>query len=191
VTDGETRLDGILRFLRQAERLKTVTRTCWTSAGDQESVAEHTWRLSLMALVLEPELSGLDMARLLKICVIHDLGEAIGGDISAKLQPPAGKAEQERRDLNQLLEPLPPDVRTGIMELWDEYESGATREARVAKAMDKLETILQHNQGRNPATFDYRFNLDYGRRVMTDDPVIVRMREILDAETAARATEEH
>lgn len=178
---------GTLQFLRDAEQLKNVTRTSWTSAGHRESVAEHTWRLSLMAVVIGDAFPGLDMAKLLKLCIIHDLGEAIGGDISATLQPPDGKAAQERRDLLLLLEPLPARVRAGITDLWDEYESAATPEARVAKALDKLETIMQHNQGRNPPTFDYRFNLEYGRGYTAGDPLIVEIRRILDEETLARA----
>ena len=180
-------LRGVIQFLQSAETLKNVTRTAWTSAGHQESVAEHTWRLSLMAVVLESAFPGIDMAKLMKMCVIHDLGEAISGDISATLQPPQGKAAQERLDLLKLLEPLPGRVRDEIVQLWDEYESAATPEARVAKALDKLETIMQHNQGRNPPDFDYAFNLDYGRRFTADDPVIVEMRRILDAETQAHA----
>jgi putative hydrolases of HD superfamily len=180
-------LPGTLQFLRDAERLKNVTRTSWTSAGNRESVAEHTWRLALMAVVLEHAFPGIDMAKLLKMCIVHDLGEAIGGDISATLQPPAGKAAAERRDLLQLLEPLPARTRLEIVSLWDEYERAETVEARVAKALDKLETIMQHNQGRNPPTFDYRFNLDYGRRYTADDPVIAEIREILDRETLTRA----
>jgi putative hydrolase of HD superfamily len=122
-------ITGILEFLKSAERLKNVTRTSWTSAGHRESVAEHTWRLCLMALVLGREFDDVDIARLMKICVIHDLGEAIGGDISATLQPPEGKAAQERADLLELLEPLPQKARAEIVDLWDEYEAAATPEA--------------------------------------------------------------
>jgi putative hydrolases of HD superfamily len=180
-------LHGLLAFLRSAERLKNVPRTAWTSEGHRESVAEHSWRLCLMALVLAPEFPDIDMARLLKMCVIHDLGEALGGDISATLQPPEGKAAQERADLLELMEPLPPVVRSEILELWDEYEAASSPEARIAKALDKLETILQHNQGRNPPTFDYDFNLDYGARYTSVHPVLGEIRRILDQETAARA----
>jgi putative hydrolases of HD superfamily len=79
-------LTGVLDFLRAAERLKTVTRSAYTSEGRAESVAEHTWRLCLMAIVLAPEFPDVDVARLIKICIIHDLGEAIGGDIPAPEQ---------------------------------------------------------------------------------------------------------
>lgn len=176
-----------LEFLRSAERLKDVTRTSWTSAGTRESVAAHTWRVTLMATVFAPEFPDVDVARLLKMCVIHDLGEAVGGDISAKLQPPDGKAEAERRDLLGLLQPLSADLQAELVELWDDYERAASPEARLAKALDKLETIMQHNQGANPPEFDYAFNLDYGRRYTTDHPLIAAIRGILDEETSARA----
>jgi putative hydrolase of HD superfamily len=189
-------LVGIVEFLRAAERLKTTPRSGFTSAGQPESVAEHTWRLSLMALLLAPEFPEIDFARLVKICIVHDLGEAIGGDIPAPEQSrravagaSAGKAADERRDLVTLLEPLPAPLRREVTDLWDEYEAAESPEARLAKALDKLETILQHTQGDNPPDFDYRFNLEYGRRFTADHPVILALREILDRETERRANE--
>jgi len=193
---GPADFPGVLEFLRAAERLKSTTRTGYTSAGQQESVAEHTWRLCLMALVLRPAFPGIDFAKLVKICIIHDLGEAIHGDVSAPEQARraaagaiAGKAEQERRDLLELLAPLPAAVRDEITALWDEYEAAESPEAKLAKGLDKLETIMQHNQGLNPADFDYRFNLDYGRRHTADNPVIAELRAMLDRETEERARE--
>jgi putative hydrolases of HD superfamily len=179
-------LEGTLAFLRAAEQLKDATRTSWTSAGNRETVAAHTWRLALMAMVFAHEFPGIDIARLMKMCIIHDLGEAIGGDISATLQPPEGKAEAERHDLLRLVEPLPVPVRDEIVDLWDDYERAASPEARLAKALDKLETILQHNQGDNPPDFDYAFNLGYGRRYTAEHPLIRAIRDILDQETRAR-----
>ncbi|MFN8583303.1 MAG: HD domain-containing protein [Gemmatimonadaceae bacterium] len=189
-------LAGVLEFLRAAERLKVNTRSAYTTSGTAESVAEHTWRMCLMALVLAPEFPDVDMARVMKICVIHDLGEAIGGDVPAPEQarrlaidPAAAKASQERADLLTLVAPLPDAVRDDICALWDEYEAAESAEARLAKALDKLETILQHTQGLNPPDFDYRFNLGYGRRFTADHPVIIQLRAILDEETERRARE--
>src|SRR5438876_2113433 len=100
-------LEGVLAFLRAAERLKTVTRSGWTSAGQRESVAEHTWRLCLMAMLLYGDTPGIDLARLLRMCLIHDLGEAIGGDVPAPEQTEeSGKASRERADLLELTAPL-------------------------------------------------------------------------------------
>ena len=181
-------LDAILEFLRSAERLKTVPRSGWTSAGHQESVAEHTWRLALMAMLLYGRAPGVDLARLLQMCLVHDLGEAIGGDVPAPLQVgTAGKAERERADLSDLLAPLPRTMQEEITALWDEYEAAATVEARIAKGLDKLETILQHTQGRNPHDFDYAFNLGYGRQYTSGDPVLSALRERLDEATTRRA----
>jgi putative hydrolase of HD superfamily len=181
-------LAGVLEFLRSAERLKNVHRSAWTSEGHPESVAEHSWRLCLMAVVLSEYFESIDVARLLKMCIIHDLGEAIGGDIPAiKQDAAAPKSGSERLDLLKLVEPLPERARDEIVMLWDEYEAAATAEAKIAKALDKLETIMQHNQGSNPPDFDYRFNLTYGERFTRDHPLIVAIRTVLDAETQRRS----
>jgi len=183
-------LDGIVEFLRAAERLKVTHRSAYTSDGHVESVAEHSWRLCLMALVLRDAFPDVNFDKLISMCVIHDLGEAIGGDVPAPEQarrraedPAASKSAAEREDLLTLLAPLPYQLRVEITALWDEYEAGTSATARVAKALDKLETILQHTQGDNPTDFDYRFNLGYGRAFTADHPVIVRLREMLDRET--------
>ena len=190
MTISTDELDGILAFLREAERLKTVTRSGWTSEGERESVAEHTWRLCLMAMLLYGGATDVDLARLLRMCLVHDLGEALGGDVPApEQQAAAPKAGQERADLLRLTAPLPPALRDEIVELWDEYEAAATPEARLAKGLDKLETILQHTQGKNPADFDYAFNLAYGRRYTAGDPLLEALRARLDAETARLAGE--
>jgi len=185
---GADEIEGVLAFLRAAERLKTVLRSGWTSAGQQESVAEHTWRLCLMAMLLYGRTPQVDLARLLKMCLVHDLGEAIGGDVPAPSQlAGVSKADQERRDLLQLMAPLPPVLQQEILALWEDYEAAASPEAKIAKGLDKLETILQHNQGRNPVDFDYTFNLDYGRQYTGGDAIMAAVRERLDRDTARNA----
>ena len=181
-------LDGILAFLRTAERLKSTPRSGWTTTGERESVAAHTWRLALMAAVLADQFPGIDLARLIKICLIHDLGEALHGDVPAPAQSPdADKAGREREDLASVLEPLPPRLRAELTGLWEEYEAAQSPEAQLAKGLDKLETILQHTQGSNPADFDYRFNLTYGRAYTAAHPILASLRARLDEATEARA----
>ena len=194
---NDSELNGVLEFLRGAERLKTVTRSAFTSSGETESVAEHSWRLALMALALAPQFPEVDRTRLIRMCLIHDLGEAIGGDFPAPEQARRraegaveGKSAAERRDLLTLVAPLPPSLHDDIVGLWDEYEAAETPTAKLAKALDKLETILQHTQGRNPPGFDYRFNLGYGREHTEGPPLIAAIREILDRATEDRALEE-
>jgi putative hydrolase of HD superfamily len=178
---------GALDFLRAAEALKDVERSAHTSRGRVESTAEHTWRLCLMAMVFADGLEGIDLGKLLRICIVHDLGEALGGDIPAIVQAPGGgKAAQERADLRELCQPLPEARRAEILALWEEYDAAATPEAVLAKGFDKLETLLQHTQGRNPAGFDYAFNLDYGRKQTAAHPLMAEIRAILDEATRAR-----
>jgi len=184
----ENEIDSIVGFLRGAERLKCVTRSGWTSDGERESVAAHSWRLCLLALVAHRHVPNVDFARLIKICLVHDLGEAIGGDIPAISQTAAGaKSAAERRDLLEVVAPLSREAAAEIVALWDEYEAAATTEAKVAKALDKLETMIQHNQGRNPPGFDYRFNLRYGAEYTGFDPFIAAFRARVDRDTSARA----
>ena len=186
----EPELNGVLEFLRTAERLKCVTRSGWTSEGNRESVAAHTWRLCVMAMVLADRFPEIDLLRLLKICLIHDLGEALQGDIPAPQQVADGaKAAAERADFLEVLSPLPVPLREELTSLWDEYNAARSPEARMAKGLDKLETILQHTQGRNPPDFDYRFNLGYGRQYTGSHPLLVALREQLDRLTEQRADE--
>jgi putative hydrolase of HD superfamily len=158
-----------------------------TSSGRPESTAEHTWRLCLWAIVFSDKLGKIDLAKLLKICVVHDLGEALTGDIPAVSQTVGtAKAIQERGDLEALTRPLPSTQRKEILSLWEEYENASSPEAVLAKGLDKLETILQHNQGRNPADFDYAFNLTYGLKQTSAHPVLAEIRSFLDEDTRAR-----
>ena len=74
---------ALLKALAAAEQLKNNTRHSWTSAGRHESVAEHSWRLALMAYFVKDEYPELDMDKVIRMCLIHDLGEAFTGDIPA------------------------------------------------------------------------------------------------------------
>ena len=179
---------GILDFLRAAEALKDVERSAHTSRGRHESTAEHSWRLCLMAMLLGPSL-GVDLGRLLRICIVHDLGEALHGDIPATEQT-GDKSAAERADLETLAAPLPPAMRAELLALWDEYDAAATPEAVAAKGLDKLETLLQHSQGANPPGFDYGFNLGYGRDRTGAHPLLAAFRAVLDDATRARISTE-
>lgn len=188
---------ALLDVLKNVEPLKSTHRSAYTAAGEVESVAEHTWRLCVMAMLVAPSIPDVDPHRLLRMLLVHDLGEAVRGDVPAPEQarrraadPSANKAGEEREDFASLLAPLPVEMRDDLLALWDEYEDAATPTARLAKGLDKLETILQHTQGANPPGFDYRFNLGYGRAHTVGHPLIEEVRQILDDETERRAQEE-
>jgi len=180
-------LNGRLEFLREAERLKSVLRSAHTSSGRQESTAEHSWRLSLMAMVFADELIGLDLLKVLKLCLVHDLGEAISGDIPAVSQAAfPHKSQQERADLLHLTRTLDGGLQAEILALWEDYENAASAEAVAVKALDKLETILQHNQGINPPGFDYAFNLNYGTQYTKTTALFNTLRRLIDRDTRER-----
>jgi putative hydrolase of HD superfamily len=184
-------IEGTLAFLSMAERLKDTLRTGHTAQGRSESTAEHTWRLCLMALVLGESLGEVDAGRLLRICLVHDLAEALTGDLPAPLKrDAAAKAAEERAALATLTATLPAAPREAILALWEEYEAGTTREARLAKGLDKLETILQHTQGRNPPGFNLAYNLEYGRAETDADPLLALLRAKLDARTREKLAED-
>jgi putative hydrolase of HD superfamily len=180
-------VDRFLTFFRSAEALKDTLRSARTSSGRPESTAEHTWRLCLMALALADELPGIDIGRLLALLVVHDLAEAVGGDIPAPHQT-GDKTDGERADLARLLEPLPGSAAARLSGLWEEYAAVATPEARLAKGLDRLETVLQHTQGSNPPDFDHGFNLGYGREHTDRHPVVAALRRRVDVETARLAS---
>lgn len=178
----------LLDFLRGAEQLKNTLRSGYSSQGRPESTAEHTWRLCLMFMLFADRYPDADQFRVLKMCVIHDLGEALHGDIPAIYQDPTvDKAIEEREHLLVLLAPLPEDKHAELLALWDEYNAASTPEARLAKAFDKLETVLQHTQGLNPPDFDYAFNLGYARQYTDYDELTRTVRAIVDADTARLA----
>ena len=91
--------------------------------------------------------------------------------------------------MRRVLSLLPDGQRDDLLALWQEYNGNATEEARLVKALDKAETILQHNQGKNPPDFDYGFNLEYGKPYFSFHPLLKELRSILDAQTAARIRE--
>ena len=134
-----------LEILHVAERLKDTPRHCTTSKKRPESVAEHSWRVSLMAFLLKQEFPDLNIDKVVDMCLIHDLGECFTGDI-----PSFRKTEQDRETedslLNQWVAGLPPEVSQELASLYAEMDAQETAEARLYKALDKLEAVIQHNE---------------------------------------------
>ncbi len=170
----EDQIKSILKVLTLAERLKFELRHSYTSSGRQESVAEHTWRMALMAVLIEPLLTQkIDTARLLKMIVIHDLVEAEASDISALdvLRNPDirhQKIENEKKAIENLRASLKDTNGQEIYELFYEFESKETYEAKVANALDKLEVQLQHNH----ADFATWEEIEYDMCYMMDKHVL-------------------
>jgi putative hydrolase of HD superfamily len=181
---------GLLAFLKAAAALKDTPRCSWTPAGRRESAAEHSWRLALAALAVGPHFPGLDIGRVIALCLVHDLGEAISGDTPAPLQnPDDGRLARERADFAAVVAPLDPPARALLSAFWDEYAAGQTPEARLVKALDKIETVDQHNLGANPPGFDHGFDVAYGRSHAAAVPELAALRRLVEAAAAMRAAE--
>jgi Predicted hydrolases of HD superfamily len=181
----------ILKFIEELEHLKDNTRTAWTKDGRHESIAEHSWRLSVFAMTIEDYFPGVDFNKVVRMCLVHDLGEVYDGDVSATIE--ANREEKLKREenaVNKLCALLPEKIRTRLLPIWWEYNKGETPEAKLAKSLDKMETIIQHNQGKNPPDFDYAFNLQYGKEYSQLDPVMTALRQIVDRETMNRDREQ-
>ncbi len=166
----EKEISSILKVLTLAERLKFELRHSYTSNGKQESVAEHCWRMSLMAVLIEPLLTKkIETARLLKMIIIHDLVEAEAKDISALdvLRNPEikiKKLEDEKRAIENLRSALKETNGQEIYELFYEFENKETYESKIANALDKLEVQLQHNH----ADFSTWEEIEYEMSFMMD-----------------------
>lgn len=134
----------LLEALTVAERLKDTTRHCYTSNGRRESVAEHSWMMTLMAFFMRDEFPEADMDKVIRMCIIHDLGEAFTGDI-----PTFDKTEEdekkEEKVLNQWVKGLPDFYSKEMQSLYQEMEERTTLEAKIYKSIDGLEAVIQHN----------------------------------------------
>jgi 5'-deoxynucleotidase len=135
---------ALLRFFHLAGRLKDTPRAGWALRGISapESVAEHSHRAALLALVLAPRAAPpLDAARCVAMALVHDLAESLVGDIT----PYDGISadEKRRREEAAMRELAALAGDPSLLGLWREYDAGRTAEARFVKELDKLETVLQ------------------------------------------------
>lgn len=134
-----------LEILHVAEKLKDTPRHCTTSNRRTESVAEHSWRISLMAFLLKHEFKDVDINKVVDMCLIHDLGECFTGDIPTFIKTDEDR-DVEDSLLNTWVKSLPTDVSNELMSLYEEMEAQETKEAKLYKSLDKLEALIQHNE---------------------------------------------
>ena len=154
-----------VKFLNTIEKLKCNTRHSWNSNGRQESVAEHSWRLAVMAMLCRDEYPDADIDKVIKMCLVHDFGEAITGDIPAFFKTEADEAEEENA-IDSLIGMLPDGIADGLGELFAEMNAMETTEARLYKALDNLEALVSHNEA-DISTWlprEYKDNLTYGEK---------------------------
>ena len=175
---------ALLQALHTAQKLKDTTRHCHTAGGRHESVAEHSWRLALMAYWLRDDFPEADMNKVIRMCLIHDLGECFTGDIPSFLKTGTDD-EKEERLLLDWVGGLPEPFRSEMTDLYREMAARETTEARIFKALDNMEAVIQHNES-DLATWsenEFTLNLTYGEDKAAFSPVLAALRQAVRAET--------
>lgn len=180
----------LLKILAVAEKLKCNTRHCYTSSGRHESVAEHSWRIALMAMLIAPEFPEADMDKVIRMCLIHDLGEAFTGDIPTFDKTDADSLQEENL-LEGWVQTLPAQTSGEFSELLAEMKVMETPEAKIYKALDKLEAVIQHNES-DISTWlplEYGLQLRYGAENVKFSPFFQLLKAEIDDWTKRKIAE--
>ena len=181
----------LLKTLRIAERLKDTTRHCTTSNGRQESVAEHSWMLTLMAFFLKDalraEFADLDLEKVIEMCLIHDLGEAFTGDIPTFDKTAADEANEEKL-LFDWVAGLSEPMRGRMQALYQEMADRKTAEAKVYKALDGMEALVQHNLSpiETWTEGEYALNMTYANDRVAFSRVLTALRQAIREDTVEK-----
>lgn len=185
--------EKLLSVLSRAAKLKTTERHCYTAENRKESVAEHSWRTALMAMLLsgEPEFRNTDMNRVIRMCLIHDLGEAFTGDI-----PTFEKTQEDSVREDGLfwdwVQGFPSAQKEEWMSLLEEMRKLQTPESRTYKALDKLEAVISHNES-DIATWlplEYELQRTYGKENVRFSEYLQELSRCIDRWTAEKTAEQ-
>lgn len=181
----------LLKILEVTEKLKCNTRHCYNSNGRHESVAEHSWQMTLMAMLLENEFKkefpDADMGKVLRMCLIHDLGECFTGDIPAFLKTKENEMTEDNL-LMRWVETFPEGEREQWKALYEEMNALESVEARIYKAMDKMEAVIQHNMSdiKTWLPLEYDLQRTYGREQVQFSEVTKALKVEVDRQTEAK-----
>ena len=163
--------------------LKERTRHAWMKSGRQESVAEHSWRMALMAYFLRDQFPNADLTRVLLMALLHDMGEVFTGDIPTFEKTDADRArEHELRD--EWIDALPAPYAAEVRSLFAEMDAMETVEAKIVKALDRMEAVITHNEG-DPHTWlplEYNLQRTYGVKEAAFTPVLKELRAEVNRE---------
>ena len=186
---GETHMEPreFLDILHVAERLKDTVRHCTTSKGRRESVAEHSWRISLMAMLLRHEFPELDIDKVTKMCLIHDLGECFTGDIPTFLKT-AENEQTEEALLDAWVKSLPAEISSELSALYAEMNALETPEAKLYKSLDKLEAVIQHNESpiETWEPHEYELNKTYAFDIVAFSDWLTQLRKEIYNDTVEK-----
>lgn len=174
----------LLDTLLVTERLKDTLRHCYSAQGRQESVAEHSWMMTLIAFFIRDEFLDVDMDKVIKMCIIHDLGECFTGDIPT-FDKNSIHENVEKEQLYIWLDSLPSNFTEEMKALYEEMDKRETMEAKLYKAIDSLESLIQHNIS-DLSTWipkEYDLNLTYADDKVEFSPYLKELREAIREDT--------
>jgi putative hydrolase of HD superfamily len=180
----------LIEFMSVIEKLKCNTRHSWTSSGRQESVAEHSWRLALIAYFVKDEFPDINMDKVIKMSLIHDFGEAITGDIPAFYKEKKDELVEEAA-VSHLLSQLPEELREELASLFGEMRQLETREAKLLKGLDKMEAVMQHNEA-DISTWlplEYDLQLTYGEEEVRFSQYLLELKRELNENSIIKIKE--
>ncbi|MEL7002665.1 MAG: HD domain-containing protein [Bacteroidota bacterium] len=156
------RLAKQIEFIKEIDKLKYITRKTKLFNSDRhENDAEHSWHLAMMVLVLsEYANESIDLLKVLKMVLIHDIVEIDAGDTFLfDNNKDHSNTDEELKAAKRIFGLLPKEQGKELVEIWEEFEAGITKESKFAKAIDRLEPILQ-NTTNNGGTWA-EFNVSY------------------------------
>jgi putative hydrolase of HD superfamily len=148
-------LQNLVKFLETAGRLKRTLRAGWIDVGirQPESVADHTFRTAILCMIYA-DMKGLDQLKMLRMALIHDLPEAIIGDLTPSKKTEESK-DRETAAINEILDLLPETQKKKFLTDWNEYQEGMTKEAKAVRQLEKLEMALQAKEYEKAKTTDH------------------------------------
>ena len=181
---------SLLDLMHTAEKLKDATRHCYTSQGRRESVAEHSWRMALMAYCMWDEFPGADMEKVIRMCLIHDLGEAFTGDIPT-FEKKAADEKTEEKLLMDWVDSLPENISSSMRTLFLEMAERKTPEAKIYKAIDGLEALIQHNESdiKTWIPKELELNKTYADDKVAFSPYLTCLRQAIREDTLQKISE--
>ena len=180
----------LLDFLSKLECLKTNGRHSVTRGGITETVAAHSWRLAVFAMLIAPEFPEIDANKLLRMCLIHDFGEAITGDIPSFLKTKENERTEENA-VDTLLSSLPEPQCAELTALFAEMDAHTTAEARLYKALDKMEAVIQHNESDISTWLPLEYDLQqsYAQENAAEFPYLKELRALMLQDTLDKITQ--
>ena len=181
----------LIEVMALAEQMKNQTRHSWTSGGRHESVAEHSWRLGVLAYFVKDEFPEANMERVMLMCMFHDIGEAFTGDIPAFEKDERHEKEEERQ-VRKWIGELPEPYKDELWELFEEMKAKRTLEAKIYKALDRLEALIQHNEA-DISTWlplEYDLQLTYGEKDVSFSSYLKELRRQVNLDSIEKMKSE-